>query len=74
MAFIEGIAYCGADLWRCCIFVYFVLRIRVAEIKEILSEKKVIFLKNSGRQLILSAVKLCGLSLSKYHETSQSYP
>ena len=46
-------------------YIYFVLRIRVAEIKEILSEKKVIFLKNSGRQLILSAVKLCRLSLSQ---------
>lgn len=65
MAFIEGVADCGADLWRCGIYIYFVLRIRVAEIKEILSEKKVIFLKNSGRQLILSAVKLCGLSLSQ---------
>ena len=37
MAFIEGVADCGADLWRCGIYIYFVLRIRVAEIKEILS-------------------------------------
>ena len=42
MAFIEGVADCGADLWRCGIYIYFVLRIRVAEIKERLSEKKFI--------------------------------
>ena len=42
MAFIEGVADCGADLWKCGIFVYFILCIRVAEIKERLSEKKFI--------------------------------
>ena len=77
----------GLIFGSAAIFVYFILCIRVAEIKERLSEKKFILtyvilfrnnrilsaelksflkfrLKNSGRQLILSAVKLCRLSLS----------
>ena len=34
LAFIEGIADCGADLWRCGIYIYFFLCIRVAEIEQ----------------------------------------
>ena len=42
LAFAEGVTDCGTDLWKCGIFVYFILCIRVAEIKERLSEKKFI--------------------------------
>ena len=42
LAFAEGVTDRRADLWRRGIFVYFVLCIRVAEIKESLSEKKFI--------------------------------
>ena len=33
----QSVTDCGTDLWRCGIFVYFVLCVCVAEIKEILS-------------------------------------
>ena len=34
LAFAKGVTDCGTDLWRCGIFVYFILCIRVAEIKK----------------------------------------